>query len=270
MIYRDGGVSARLRAAVAEALQRGIRVMLATGRMVQSAERIWRDLGLSDGYLITYNGAVIADMPAGTPQSTHALPESAARWLAREALAAGILTQIYVGRELWVSEEDERVRRYIDAHHIPAWVRVDGKLLDWPEPPIKVLLQGDSVVLDQFRSRVQARGHELGVRIFKSQSDYLEMVAEGVGKGPALAQVAQWLGIDRAEIIAVGDAENDIDMIGWAGRGVAMGQAGPNVKRHARWITGPVDQDGAALAIEELALGLSNPMERLTPGAAQE
>jgi hypothetical protein len=93
------------------------------------------------------------------------------------------------------------------------------------------------------------------MRIFKSQDDYLEVVREGVGKGPALRDVASRLNIPAVQVMAVGDAENDADMLAWAGYGVAMGQAPTAVKQAAKVVTKTIDEDGAAYAIETWALG---------------
>lgn len=69
-------------------------------------------------------------------------------------------------------------------------------------------------------------------------------------KGQALARLAGWLGIARSEVMAIGDQGNDTDMVAWAGLGVAMGNAVPQVKAVADYIAPPVDEDGAAVAIE--------------------
>ena len=105
VLTADGAVSHRVRESVRQALQKGIRVMLATGRMVQSARQIWEELGLPEGHLIAYNGAVIASMPDGAHRVVHHLPSDAAQWLVKEALRYDILTQVYVGKELWVSQK---------------------------------------------------------------------------------------------------------------------------------------------------------------------
>lgn len=256
-VDKSGVMGSRLINAVAQAQKAGIRVILATGRMVSSARVYWKQLELGAGPLIAYNGGVISDMPGGRPLSRHPLPDGAARELVVQALEAGLLVQVYVGDELWVNREDDRVRRYVDTNHIPAWVRNSDELLRWPDPPIKLLLQSDSETLDRFRIQVEPHAAEMGVRVFKSQADYLEMVVDGVGKGPALAEVCQMLDIGRESVMAVGDAENDVDMLKWAGFGVAMGQAPDAVKQAARVVTEPIDQEGAARAIERYALATS-------------
>ncbi|NMP22665.1 Cof-type HAD-IIB family hydrolase [Sulfobacillus harzensis] len=252
----DGSISDRLQAAVGKALERGIRVMLATGRMVQSAEPFWRELKLPPGLLVAYQGAVVADMPSGKLVAKTLLPDEGARAAVRWALDREMLTQVYVGTELWVSREDPRVRQYIEKNHIPAWVRTAEEMLQWPEPPIKVLLQDEPEVLDRVRRHLEPEVARFPIRVFKSQPDYLELVHQDVGKAVGLAAAAQTLNIPQQQVMAIGDAENDIDMLKWAGLGVAMGQAPDAVKQAAQVVTAPISEDGAARAIERYALGM--------------
>jgi hydroxymethylpyrimidine pyrophosphatase-like HAD family hydrolase len=72
----------------------------------------------------------------------------------------------------------------------------------------------------------------------------------GVSKASGLARVAEELGVDRADVLAIGDGRNDIEMLRWAGRGVAMGQAVEEVKEAADGVTAPVQDDGVAVELE--------------------
>lgn len=253
-IMADGNVSARLKRAVDECLRRKISVILATGRMPQSAERYWQELSLPPGLLVAYQGAMVVQLPEGRVQAKITLTDDSARRAVQWALKENLLTQVYVGTELWVSREDPRVRDYIETHHITAWVRGPEQITDWPEPPIKVLLQDDPQVLDRLRGDLVALMQNDPVRVFKSQSDYLEVVHLTAGKSEGLKLAARALGITQERVFAVGDAENDIDMLRWAGFGVAMGQAPDSVKRAADAVTASVQQDGAAKAVEQWVL----------------
>lgn len=250
----DGTVSERLKSAVGGCLDRGVRVILATGRMAQSAERFWNELNLPPGPLIAYQGAMVIWVPDERVAAKVTLPDEGARRAVEWALQRDLLTQVYVGTELWVSREDVRVRRYIDANHIPAWVRGETEMTEWPEPPIKILLQDESAVLDKVRQELQPIVAPYPIRLFKSQSDYLELVHKNVGKSVGLDVAAKALNVSPERVLAIGDAENDIDMLKWAGLGVAMGQAPADVRAAADWVTDSVDDDGAAKAIEHWVL----------------
>ncbi len=253
-VQATGEVGPRLLQAIQSAQARGIQVMVATGRMVQSARRYWIQMQLRPGPLIAYNGGLAVSMPAATPIFRHGLSTEAATFVIRQALDHNLLTQVYIGDEMWISREDSRARHYIESNHIPALVRNGDDLLNWPEPPLKILIQADSDTLDQFRPTIETRDHALEFRVFKSQQDYLEIVRQGVGKGPALQEVARGLGVEASQVMAIGDAENDADMLLWSGLGIAMGQASDAVKRAARAVTAPIEEDGAAIAIEQWIL----------------
>lgn len=255
----NGALSPGLEQAVSAAEALGVKVILATGRMIQSAELFWRNLGLSPGPVIVYNGAAVIELPGGALWFRDPVDDAAARLIVERGMAAGILVQVYVGKELWVSRDNARVRDYVRANHVPVAIRSGAELTAWPEPPLKILLQDEPAVVDAFRAEMTPLLADYPVRLFKSQHDYLEMVGAEVGKGRALARVADRLAVPRTEVMAIGDNENDIDMISWAGLGVAMGQSGADVRAVADVVTGSVDDGGAAAAIRRYVLGEDAP-----------
>ena len=88
-----------------------------------------------------------------------------------------------------------------------------------------------------------------GTNYFIGWTAWLDIAPEGVSKASGLQWVCRDLGVDAADVLAIGDGRNDIEMLSWAGRGVAMGQ-GPQVVRDAAdHVTDPVDQDGAAVEL---------------------
>jgi Cof subfamily protein (haloacid dehalogenase superfamily) len=240
-------ISPVVRRALAAARAAGIHVMLATGRTGQSAAVYWRELDLDPGPTICFNGAGVLELPAGSWWFQKTLPDGPARAVVEAATGRGFLTQVYVGDELWVSREDPRVRRYVESNHIPAWVRPPADLTRWPSPPIKILIQGEPPALADLRAALAPWSDV--VRIVSSQRDYLEVLPLGAGKGHALAEVARRLAVPRAAVAAVGDGENDADMLRWAGLGIAMGQAHPAARAAADVVAPPVEEDGLAQAI---------------------
>lgn len=258
-IGADNTVSPRLVAAVAAAREKGVACILATGRMVTSAVPYWDALQLGEGPLIAFNGGKVVWMPNRTRWFIHRLQETAARTVAAAAMDRDILAQIYIDEELWVSRYDERVNRYVEKNRIGATVLDPQAILTWPEPPVKILLQDEADRLDRFRAEMEPQLTGAPVRLVKSQPDYLELIPARVGKGRALERVAAHLKLEPSQVMAVGDAENDIDMLAWAGLGVAMGQSLDTVKEAADVVTGPVSSDGAAAAIEYVLGGGTAP-----------
>jgi Cof subfamily protein (haloacid dehalogenase superfamily) len=242
-----------VRDALSEARDQGIRVILATGRMVQSAERYVNDLNLGPGPVICYNGAGVAEVPGRRFWFLETLPDGAARAVVDRALVDDYLLQIYVGQEVWASREDARVRRYVESNHVAIWVRGPHDICHWPSPPIKILIQDRPERLAVLRRDLDALGLP-GIRLVASQRDYLEVLPAEAGKGRALAKVAERLGIPRSAVAAAGDGENDADMLAWAGFGIAMGQGHPAAKAAADVVAPPVQEDGLAVAIRRYLL----------------
>ena len=81
---------------------------------------------------------------------------------------------------------------------------------------------------------------------------YTECCPKGCSKANGMAKVMEKLGLPLSRSVAIGDSENDLDMIDAAGIGIEMGQAREEIRRHADRVTASVEEDGAALAIEEL------------------
>ena len=90
--------------------------------------------------------------------------------------------------------------------------------------------------------------------VVRSDTTVGELIAPGLSKGIALATVAKRLGVERDQVIAIGDEENDVPMLQWAGLGLAMGNAPDSVKRMAHAVIPSVDEDGVAWAIDRYIL----------------
>ena len=233
-------------AALRRAHDAGLRVVVVTGRMVQSIRQAMAPAGLDDP-VICYQGAVVADAD-GTWLRHEPIPLE----LARETIAAlaeeGWSPNVYVDDELYVDEDTAEARRYSSLNKIP--FHVVGPLLDWLEaPPTKLVVVGDAAKLDELRPRMEERfgGRE---HIAKSLPYFLEFAQKGVTKGAGLDFLAEHLGFTREQTIAFGDGENDIELVDWAGYGVAVGNAHERVKALADFVCPPVTEEGVAQVLD--------------------
>ena len=258
-------ISDPVRRAIRRVQQSGVRVMLATGRMVQSAALYSEELGLVPGPTVCYNGAAVVDLPELRFWFRDELPDEPARALVRRLVEDHYLVQVYIGLEIWASREDARIRRYVERNHVAAWVRGPDEITDWPEPPIKVLIQDTPERLERLRPELEQAGLA-GMRLVESQSDYLEVLSERTGKGRAVKKVADRLQIPQARVAAVGDGENDADMLAWAGLGVAMGQGHPAAKAAADVVAPSVEEDGLAWALDRYMTGRAAPGDTARAG----
>ena len=238
----------RVRDAAAAAQERGARVVLATGRSFGAAYRYAEALGLRDA-VITYQGAVVKEMvPPHATLVREVLPlEPLAEFLAL-AEARDLDLSLYGDEEYYITalrHSREFHQRWFGPpfHQVANYAEALRVLQAKGESPIKGLMivepgEGEPLAAELhaiFKSRLTVlRSHEL----------FTEVTSPKASKGNALAFLAERYGISQAETIAVGDSDNDISMIRWAGLGVAMGNAAPEVIAAADWVAPPYTKMG--------------------------
>jgi Cof subfamily protein (haloacid dehalogenase superfamily) len=238
--------------AIRRAIDAGVGVTIATGRMFQSALPFALELGISLP-LITYNGALIRQGESGETLFHRPIGTELAQGVADLFRQRGWYLQKYVDDRLYVAELDENARFYADYARVEA-VPLGNEFFQMTEAPTKMLSMGEPDELHEIRTEVAAR---YGDRLYlaSSKKRYLEMVDARVNKGEALAFLAETLGVGRSEVMAIGDSMNDVDMIQYAGCGVAMGNSNATVRAAADFITATNSDDGVAEAINKFVFG---------------
>jgi len=255
----DLRMSQRTVTAVAAAQARGVRVVIATGRMYRSTLRYGQMLHLP-GPLICYQGGYIREMPArdGTPGELlvhRQMPAEAARaaiaWSRDHGLDPhlNIGDRLLIGRGPEVTSDYERMAGVGPEYVSDLIAAIDG-------PVTKVLAVGAPGLPDEVlaAARLMFDGR---LEATVSHPEYLEFTPLGVTKGSGVAFLADRLGIPMSAVMAVGDQSNDLEMLRDAGLGVAMGDAPAGVRAAADEVTGTVADDGAAEAIERHILGVA-------------
>ena len=150
-----------------------------------------------------------------------------------------------------MEELTEQGRKYKAIAKVPIFfINLPG---DIKEDPSKIVLIGESEELDQVQKELDSR-YSSQINTTKSKPFFLEISHPLATKGIALKELAQSLDIKQEEVIAIGDNLNDLDMIAYAGCGVAVGNAVAELKAIANFITANNEDDGVAEAIEKLVL----------------
>jgi Cof subfamily protein (haloacid dehalogenase superfamily) len=244
-------ITPRTREAIRLAMNRGVAVTIATGRMFCSALPFACELGI-ELPLITYNGAMVREVSTGRILFHHPIPVETAQAVSEIFREHGWYLQKYVDDVLYVAELDENALYYANYAGVEA-VPLGGKFYDMTEAPTKMLSMGDRPQLDEIRAVLTERWGS-GLYMASSKTRYLELVDSGVNKGEALGHLAKNLGIQQSEVLAIGDSMNDVDMLEYAGVGVAMGNANEKVRAAADFVTASNSEDGVAAAIEKFVL----------------
>ena len=228
------------------AMERGLAFSIATGRMPQGVDRYRDELGVT-APMIFYNGGLVRDHEGGRDLLALTLPRGIL-WQAHEIFAhAPVDPLFYRDDQLYCLAESFQVRRYAETQRVPL------EVIEAPEDFLrlggfaKTLFIGHPACLPIVRADLFGIVGE-GARLVATRRDYLEIVPAGATKGAALRVLAEHMGIPLEETIAVGDQENDLEMIEAAGLGIAMPQAPERVRKAARLVA-PSDAEGGLLAL---------------------
>lgn len=242
----------RTKAAILSARERGVTPVIVTGRMQRSAAPHAAALGLEGLPMVTYNGAFVSLFPSTEPLYHEPLSLEAARKLAAFCEQEGIYLHGYQDDQLCIPAQTPEAIEYQHLAGIEA--RVVGPLTAWlGAPQTKMIAISTPERIAALRPVVQALlGDAANVTI--SQPTYLEVMSSGVSKGKALAAVAERLGVQQSEVLAIGDGLNDLEMLRWAGTGVAIGHADPQLKAQADWVTTEGPGDGVWEAMRHFGL----------------
>jgi len=246
-------ISPRVRGALRKALDAGVHVTLASGRPFHQTRLFAEDLGIHEP-LICYQGAVVQDPGSEEVYFRRGVPLHLAQEFIDVAREHGWDLCAYVDDRLYVERVTPLVRFYAEYGPIKEELNPVG---DWKaflsREPIKLIVVAEAEQAakanDLLHERFAGR-----LRIVRSFDCFVEGTNLAASKGQALSFLAQKLGVTQAETMAIGDNDNDADMVAWAGLGVAMGNASPAVKAGADYIAPPIEEDGAAEAIERFIL----------------
>jgi len=257
LLRDDKTVSARTIAALAAAEDAGIEVFFVTGRPAR-----WMDV-VSDhvhghGLAICGNGAAVVDLHGGPGAHRFVKIRELAPDVALDVIqllrAAAPGTTVAVERTYGLHLEPAYPSLHMEPPEImaPAEKLLAKDALDADQPVLKVLAYHPEMDPDDFLTVARlAIGDRAGVTR-SSPSALLEISGPGVSKASTLALCCAERGISHEEVVAFGDMPNDVEMLTWAGRSYAMGNAHPAVIAAASGRTVANNEDGVAVVIEQI------------------
>ncbi|MBV9439150.1 MAG: HAD family phosphatase [Candidatus Eremiobacteraeota bacterium] len=247
LLAPDETISPRNRTAIADALKAGIRVVLVTGRGVDTPIRVSRELGLNLP-VICCHGALTKDFGANRTLVHIPVPLQYAKPMIDFAEREGLAIAIYVD-EAFYRQTGSQI--YMQDMRGPGWHEAASLAPVLKSAPTFIRFLGEESVR---RMQVQFGDLPLSFR-YETWHDFVEcaVLNRDASKKNALARLCADFQIPAERVLAIGDSRNDIPMLRWAGIGVAMGNALPEVRESVRYVTAPNDRDGVARAIERFS-----------------
>lgn len=241
ILTHGGELSPAVGAAIARAASLGHHVVIATGRSIVATTPIVEMLGLTTGYAVCSNGAVTIRLDSELPKGyevveTVTFDPRRVLSLLREELPTAL-----------VAVEDLGVGFRVSSPFPDGELGGQQSVVPFDEllahPATRVTLRMPDASPEDFMARVESIGlHEVAYAV--GWTAWLDINPEGVSKASALELVRRRLGVEPWATVAVGDQRNDIEMLRWAARGVAMGNAPDEVKAAANEVAASVQADG--------------------------
>ncbi|EJK9928730.1 sugar-phosphatase [Cronobacter sakazakii] len=256
LLLPDHTISPGVKNAIAAAREQGINVVLTTGRPFAGVESYLRELHMdkSGDYCITYNGALVQKASDGSTVAQTPLSYDDYRYLEQLSREVGSHFHALDRTTLYTANRD--ISRYTVHESFVATIPLvfcEAEKMDPNMTFLKVMMIDEPEILDKAITRIPQDVKEK-YTVLKSAPYFLEILDKRVTKGTGVKSLAEVLNIQPEEVMAIGDQENDIAMLEYAGVGVAMENAIDAAKEAANFVTRSNLEDGVAYAIEKFAL----------------
>ncbi|GER22896.1 haloacid dehalogenase [Zafaria cholistanensis] len=249
LVNHDGHMSPTVMEAARAVVAAGHEVVISTGRSLGATLPVVELLGIERGYAVCCNGGVTLRVDSSLPDGYEVID----RQTFDPAPALKALRDVLPTAKYALEDVDGNflsTERFQDASFGVVAQGVDFERLMESIAVRLVVFSTDSTA-EEFGQAVEAIGLH-GVTYSVGWTAWLDIAAEGISKASGVEALRAHLEIDPANTIAVGDGRNDIEMLRWAARGVAMGQAPEEVKAAADEVTDPVEGDGLAHVLRSL------------------
>ncbi|QBX54530.1 HAD family phosphatase [Nocardioides seonyuensis] len=254
LLRDDLSVSPRTRAALDGVRKAGVRVVPVTARQPIGVRHIAEDAGFED-WAICSNGSLGVHLGTGEQLWETHLAVQAQQALVKALVTAvpGVLcASVRDGGDKFVAQEGYSSIATYDDHKRDVTTMGNHPVADvLAEPSLKLILRHPEIGAEDLRLRLDELGLG-GFSVTSSGAPFLEVMSEGITKAWGVARLCSLLGIEPREVMAFGDALNDVEMLTWAGRGVAVANAHPGTRAVADEVTASNMDDGVAQALELL------------------
>ncbi|MEU3274050.1 HAD family hydrolase [Saccharomonospora sp. NPDC006951] len=239
---------------VGRAVGDGVPFVLVSGRPPRWIPQVAEQAGLT-GYAVCANGAVLYDISADRIVDVHGLLDPVLLNDVADAVSFAIPGCRLAAERVGTHAIDRDLKNFvIESDYYNPWGDGEGSVVPRAEvlghAAVKLLVSHRSMTSDEMAVAARAVLRDSVDITFSSGGGLIELAAPGVTKATGLAEVAQRFTLGAEGIIAFGDMPNDLDMLRWAGHGVAVANAHPALLEAADEITGPNSEDGVAQVLE--------------------
>lgn len=250
LITSDGKITDEVKNSINNYINAGGKFCIVTGRMTVGALPVCRELGIK-GELGSYQGAVISDIESGEILDEIRISTQDAVEIGKFMEERNFYYQTYVGDVFITRKANDYTVLYASISRAE-YVETGAPLSEYIEknelrPPKLLLLEAPERVPAITAELKEKYGEKF--RINTSKPYIIEIIPKGISKAVAVKKIADKYGISREEIICIGDSENDLPMIEYAGLGIAVGNASEEVKARADAVVPSCDESGLAYAI---------------------
>ena len=255
LLTSEKKISERTKNALKKAEEKGVKVVLASGRPLEGISRYLEELDLlkHDDYVLSYNGGVVRNTRTKECVYKSVLKGSDLKKIYKISKELNVNIHAFSVKDGLITPKISRYTEYeAEMNNIQIAIR-DFNDIDDNDEIIKVMMIDEAEILDPAISKLPKELYE-EYNVFKSAPFFLEFTNKMVDKGLGLKELGAYLNIKQEEIIACGDAGNDVSMIKYAGLGVAMANATEDVLECADYITKSNDEDGIAEVVEKYIL----------------
>ncbi len=249
LLKDDKSISKETLDVIHEMTDKGFHFVVSTGRSLKNAREVVMNID-RDLPMVLYNGAMIAYLKSGKILLNETVDPKAAREVMDVMNERGESFIYWRNEKLYANTYDELVKRYQGSSKMEPIILPKGEELT--DGLSKIIWLGKYDHLRKMEDECLSKVN--GISYFISNPMLLEIVKNPVNKTYGIKKLSEMLGIKQEETIAIGDSENDFDMIDYAALGVAMGNATDECKSHANYITLTNNEDGVRDVIEKFVL----------------
>lgn len=255
LLKKDKTVSERTKNTIKAAKEKGVQVVIATGRPIDGVTRYLEELDMYDenDYVLTYNGGLVLKTKSREVISKIALTGADLHYLHSLSKELGVNIHAFSEVHGLITPKNSKYTE-VEANINGININInDYSEIEDEHSIIKVMMIDEPEILQNAIDNLPQEVYDK-YTVVRSTPYFLEFLNKAVNKGTGVELLAQHLGIKQEEVMTFGDAGNDLDMIIYAGMGVAMANAFDEVKEAANYITDSNENDGVAKAIEKFVL----------------